>query len=55
MPPVLITCPNTGDLIPTGAMADRLEDLDPDNLVIACPECGRDHEWTPEDAVIAAQ
>lgn len=24
-------------------------------LLIACPECGRDHEWTRDDAVLAAE
>lgn len=56
MPPVLIACPKTNSLVPTGAHADDAEDLEhlPDeNLLIACPECGHDHEWTPEDAVVA--
>jgi len=57
MPPVLITCPTTNELVPTGAHADDAEDLEhlpDDNLLIACPECGRDHEWTRRDAVIAS-
>ena len=55
MPPVLVTCPMSGALLPTGAHADDAEDLEhlPDaGLVIACPNCGRDHEWTRQDAVI---
>jgi len=55
MPPVLIQCPFTEELVPTGAQAESLEALEADNLLIACPECGRDHEWTPADAVLAAQ
>ncbi len=57
MPPVLIACPETNDLVPTGAHVNALKDLErlPDgNLLIACPDCGRDHEWTAEDAVVAA-
>ena len=56
MPPVLIACPVTEGLVPTGAHADDLEDLDhlPDkNLLIDCPDCGSDHEWTRDDAVVA--
>lgn len=44
--------------MPTGGHADDPEDLDhlPDeNLLIACPDCGRDHEWTREDAVVDTQ
>jgi hypothetical protein len=57
MPPVLISCPVTGDLVPTGVEADDaegIEHLPDDNLLIACPECGRDHEWKPQDAVVAS-
>ena len=54
MPPVLISCPTTGDLVPTGVNAISLEELaDDKSLLIACPECGRDHEWTRGDAVLA--
>ncbi|MGI8657465.1 MAG: hypothetical protein ACR2K4_01680 [Candidatus Limnocylindria bacterium] len=54
MPPVLITCPITDDLIPTGLDVNDLDELQADNLLTACPVCGRDHEWTPADAVLAA-
>ena len=57
MPHVLIDCPISGALVPTGADADDAEDLDrlPDeNLLIDCPDCGRDHEWTPAEAVLSA-
>ncbi len=56
MPPVLITCPASGALVPTGAQAQSLAQLDIDGyLLIACPECGRDHEWTPLDAQLAVE
>lgn len=56
MPPVLIPCPTTGELVPTGANVPRLDELGDDTLLlIACPECGRDHEWTRSDAVLAAE
>ena len=55
MPQVLISCPITGELIPTGVHVVSLEDVERQgNLLIACPECGRDHEWKREDAVLAA-
>ena len=58
MPPVLISCPATGDLVPTGVQADDAEDfehLPAQNLLIACPECGQDHAWTIADAVVAPE
>jgi len=55
MPHVLTPCPVTGDLVPTGVQVTTLEDVEPEgNLLIACPECGRDHDWKREDAVLAA-
>ena len=56
MPPVLISCPQTSGLVPTGAQAKDAKDLEnlPDeNVLLACPECGSDHAWTPLDAVVA--
>lgn len=56
MPPVQISCPTTGDLVPTGVTAGSLEELGDDALLlIACPECGRDHEWAAADAVLAPE
>lgn len=56
MPPVLISCPITGDLVPTGVNATNLEELGDDKLLlIARPECGRDHDWTRADAVLAPE
>ena len=42
MPPVLIACPITDDLIPTGLEVNDLDELANDNLLTACPICGRD-------------
>ena len=56
MPAVLTTCPTSGDLIPTGIVvddADEIHALDEDSLLVACPNCGRDHWWTPQEAVVA--
>jgi hypothetical protein len=55
MPPVLIACPVTGDLMPTGETVPNLEELEGEYLLIACSDCGRDHAWTPAEAVIAAE
>ena len=56
MPPVLISCPTTGDLVPTGVNVISLEELGDGKLVlIACPDCGRDHDWTRRDAVLAPE
>lgn len=52
---VLIRCPITESLVPTGvSIADwgDLDHLDPAMLLIACSDCGRDHESSPEDAVL---
>ena len=53
MAAVLIACPHTGSLVPTGANALSLDELQADNLLAACPDCGRDHDWTPRDAVLS--
>jgi hypothetical protein len=53
MPPVLIVCPVGDELVPTRVNAQKLDDLDGDNLLINCPECGRDHRWTPLEAVLS--
>ena len=49
---VLITCPQTGDLVPTGVTADVLAELPPVNVLIGCRDCGEDHEWRRDEAVI---
>jgi hypothetical protein len=54
MAPVLIACPATDALVPTGTNASTLADLEPTNLLLDCPDCGRDHEWPPLDAVLSA-
>ena len=53
MAAVLISCPATNALVPTGMNVPSLEDLEPVNLLIDCPDCGRDHEWTPNEAVLS--
>lgn len=40
--------------VPTGANVHDLQDLDAENLLIDCPDCGLDHPWTNLDAVLSA-
>lgn len=54
MPPVLIVCPITEDIVPTGVDVESIEELTTNHLLIACPQCGRDHDWTPADAVLSS-
>ena len=51
---VLITCPTNGELTPTGLLAKDLPGLPALNLLVSCDQCGGDHEWTRDDAVITA-
>jgi hypothetical protein len=48
MPPVLIACPATLDLVLTGLHAESLEELSDTegHSLPACPACGGDHSWT---------
>ena len=58
MPPILIMCPFTEYLVPTGQHADsgeELEALQGQFKLLACPECGRDHLWSSTDAVLASE
>lgn len=54
MAAVLISCPATDALVPTGMHASSLDELATTNLLLDCPDCGRDHEWTPIEAVLSA-
>jgi len=54
MAAVLISCPTTGGLVPVGVQATELEELEPDNVIADCPECGSEHHWEPIDAVLIA-
>jgi len=51
---VMIRCPITGDLVPTGLEATSLEKLDrSEYLLIDCLECGQDHAWELSQATLA--
>ena len=49
---VLITCPDTGDMVPTGLSRDELDELPTVNVLTGCDRCGADHEWRRDEAVI---
>ena len=49
---VLISCPDSGELVPTGVYALTVEDLVPSPYVLSwCPGCDGTHESTREDAI----
>ena len=51
---VMIHCPVTGDLVPTGLQATSMQKLDQAGyLLIDCLECGQDHVWEPSQASLA--
>ena len=54
MQQVPISCPVTGELVPTGTEAASLEAVeDTDHLLIDCLGCGQDHAWVASDATVA--
>ncbi len=56
MAPVLISCPITGRLVPTGIEAESEDDLDTaGHVLLACPDCGGDHPWDSTDAALAPE
>jgi hypothetical protein len=52
MPRIMIKCPTTGKLIPTGMAADQnsFDSSTFTNNSVQCPECGRMHTWSKQDA-----
>ena len=51
---VMIRCPITEELVPTGLEVSDLQHLDQAGyLLIDCLECGQDHAWEPSQAVLA--
>ena len=54
MTQALISCPASGDLVPTGIYVVALQDLAlSPYLLDPCPECDDPHEWIREDAVLS--
>jgi hypothetical protein len=54
MAQILTECPESGGLVPTSVDAENLDDLPLDNVLVACPDCGSDHAWTPAEAVMVS-
>lgn len=50
---VLIACPDTFDLVPTGVHVADLADLGAEYTLAACASCGAEHRWQPFAAVLA--
>lgn len=54
MPEILIPCPVSGDLVPTGVPRDQLDPLITIYVLVGCQACGDEHMWIARDAVLAA-
>ncbi len=56
MAQIVITCPKTGNPVPTGMDMDR-ESFESGTFVQLtlknCPECGDDHTWDTKDAQLS--
>lgn len=63
MPELMIRCPNTDEVVPTGirATSDALEEvdsystntyIDKYNMLTGCPSCDETHVWHAEDAFL---
>jgi len=56
MPRVMIKCPNTKILIPTGIAMSKSSFDNPTNVLakytVRCPSCGEKHIWSKSDAVL---
>jgi hypothetical protein len=48
---ILIECPVSGRLVPTGVNVSHFDELAADNVLLSCPGCGESHVWRPRDAV----
>jgi len=54
MPEIFISCPVSGDLVPTGVPPDQLDPLITIYVLVGCQGCGAEHMWIARDAVLAA-
>lgn len=47
MPMLMLTCPSTGQQVPTGiAVEGGLETMRMENNSVGCPACGGEHVWS---------
>jgi hypothetical protein len=51
---VLIACPDTFDLVPTGVHVADVADLRGEYTLALCASCGAEHRWQPFAAVLAS-
>ena len=52
---VMIKCPKTGEMIPTGISMDEESFRNSRTLQggrVQCPECGAIHTWSASDAIV---
>lgn len=58
MPRIMVVCPKTKKLVPTGMGADKASFDNPTNKFInnsfRCSACGEMHTWSKKDAVLEA-
>ena len=56
MPRVMIKCPKTLKLVPTGIAMSKSSFDNPTNVLatntVRCPSCGEKHIWSKSDAVL---
>jgi hypothetical protein len=54
MPALMVTCPTTATIIPTGIEieAEDLRVLPRVTAAVYCPACGEKHFWTRDDAML---
>lgn len=52
MPRILITCPHTNQLVPTGLQLPKelFETIAIRDTTTKCPSCGKVHVWSKKDA-----
>jgi hypothetical protein len=54
---VLIRCPQTGELVPTGLRmdVDAFNSVTLDEYITVCPECGEAHKWSKDAAFLETE
>ena len=56
MPRVMIKCPNTQKLVPTGMAMDKssFDSSTLTNNTVHCSACGKNHTWSKSEAILEA-
>lgn len=56
MHPILVKCPQTGRSVETGLRTTKASfDALSIRRVLTCPDCGRDHAWSCEEAFLGEE